>query len=178
MDTIFVNAIAHIQRNADVTSVTSGSQALENAKSRNARGYITDRIIGLGDTIAIPRMDGEDLERWIDAPAVRGGDDVFHCIAEVTTSNGARKALPIFIGNFVKEITDLEGKTFRNVVYDKAGNVIDLTSTAQSLFEQFSVLAGRKFKCEQVDVHKVTKRNRKTMVAYEGNSNSYVYREV
>jgi len=127
----------------------------------------------------VPLLEGndDDVNSWLFAPAVKEGEPCLHCVAKVTRGTQVL-GMPIFIGNFIKEVTATDGAVHRNSVLDRAGQPIDLTTTAADIGEQWRALAGRTFKVETVTQVKTMRRNRKTMVAYEGSASIYVLREV
>lgn len=181
LEDIFVKAINSIKATVGPSAtVNQGAAAIASGSNKPARGYVTDRILQGGDVVSVPSMDAtkpDDLERWLDAPAVKDGEPVLHCLARVQRAS-VTLPMPIFIGNFVKEVTAVDGTVHRNTVLDRAGNAIDLTSTCADIGEQWRLLAGRTFRIDTVTPIKTMRRNRKTMVAYEGTANIYTIREV
>ena len=177
MEQIIVTAVESI-RKSNPTALT-GQAAIAGGGDNPPRGYVTDRILFQGDVVTIPSMEdgNEQQDQWLFAPAVLDGTPVLHCVAQVLRG-GQKLAMPLFIGNFVKEVTDTDNTIYRNVILDKSGQPIDLTSTMTSIGEQWATLAGRTFRIESVQAVKTMRRNRKTMVAYEGTANVYTYVEV
>lgn len=179
LEDIFVKSIAAIEAAAGPGAVVEkGANAIAQGSNKPARVFLTDRLLQQGDIISLPKMEGEDdLARWLYAPAVPGGDPVLHCLGRI--SRGSQSlSFPIFIGNFVKEVTALDGTSKRNTVVDKAGSAIDLVTTCANLGEQWRILAGRTFVVKTITPVKTMKRNRKTMVAYEGSASIYELTEV
>ena len=176
MENILVNTINAIKlRNGG--SLVQGTAAIAAGSDKPSRGYITDRILAIGDKFTIPSMEGEQVEQWLFAPAVDGGRETLHCIVKLLRGS-VTLSVPMFIGNFVKEVTATDGSISRNQILDKAGQPIDLVSTTASIGEQWHLLAGRTFVIEAVTPIKTMRRNRKTMVPYEGSANVYIIREV
>ena len=176
LEDIFVKAINGIKA-AVGTPVQTGAAAIASGSSRPARGYITDRILATNDLFTIPKMEGDEAECWLFAPAVKDGEPTLHCVVKVQRGSQTL-SMPIFIGNFVKEVAATDGTVHRNQVFDRAGSVLDLTSTCADLGEQWRLLAGRTFRIEAINPVKTMRRNRRTMVAYEGTANIYTIREV
>ena len=174
IEPIILKQIAAIQK-AAAGQCETGLTAIASGSNAPARGYVTDRILMANDTIRIPAMAGNDDECWLFAPAVKDGEPTLHCVVKVQRGSQTL-TMPIFIGNFVKEVTATDGTVHRNQVFDRAGSAIDLTSTCADLGEQWR--AGRTFRIETINPVKTMRRNRRTMVAYEGTANIYTIREV
>lgn len=176
IEPIILKMINSIQKNA-AGQCETGLTAIASGSSRPARGYVTDRILAVNDLFTIPKMEGDEAECWLFAPAVKDGEPTLHCVVKVQRGSQTL-TMPIFIGNFVKEVTATDGTVHRNQVFDRAGSALDLTSTCADLGEQWRLLAGRTFRIEDINPVKTMRRNRRTMVAYEGNANVYTIREV
>lgn len=178
IEPIILKMINSIQKNA-AGQCETGLTAIASGSNAPARGYVTDRILMANDIIRIPAMAGndDDVNAWLFAPAVTEGKPVLHCVCKVTRGS-ASLAVPIFIGNFVKEVTATDGNIHRNTVTDRSGQPIDLTTTCADIGEQWRLLAGRTFRIKTVTPVKTMRRNRRTMVAYEGTANIYEIVEV
>ena len=101
----------------------------------------------------------------------KGGNDIFHPVCKVVSViNGVplpAKAMPIFIGAILKELTNKEnGQLVRSTIVDKSGKAVSLDDCID-LVEQWKRLAGRTFKVESIDKVPVVKRSRRTLQTYE-----------
>ena len=165
--------------------VTTGSAAVANAKERQPRVFIADTMLAVNDIVEIPTIDGsvpDDLDRWLDAPVFKGGDPVFGPLALVTSTladgTTRQRAQRVFLGQFLKELRDRETSEFRhNTLLDKDGKAITFDDCADQ-FEQWSRLAGRKFRVTSIVTVKTQKRSRRTMMLYDADGTLTNFQEV
>ena len=154
-----------------------GTEALAAGKSQQARTFISEKMIYLGDKIIIPAF--SEPERWLNAPAVKNGNPVLHPLASVQANgSGAPRAVPFFIGNFIKEVLDKEkNQPVQSQVLDRSGQPITFADCS-NLFDQWAKLQGKTFTVTAETVVPTIKRNRATMVAYETTTKCYTFQEV
>lgn len=165
--------------------VTTGSAAVANARERQPRVFIADTMLADKDIVEIPTIDGsvsEDLELWLDAPVFKGGDPVFGPMARVTSTladgTTRTRAQRVFLGQFLKELRNRETNAYEhNELLDKDGKVITFDDCADQ-FEQWSRLAGRKFRVTSIKTVKTQKRSRRTMMLYDADGTLTNFQEV
>lgn len=177
MEQMFEKVLATIEK---AGTVVTGAAAIENAKARQPRRFISDTMFSPNDIVEIPAL--TDSEYWVDAPAVVGGDPVFGPLCRVvsTLEDGSTRTRVqrSYLGNFLKELRDRDTNEYRcNRLLDASGAAITFDDCADQV-EQWTKLAGRKFKVTSIDTVKTVKRHRKTMVLYDADGTLTNWQEI
>ena len=154
-------------------TATNGEAAWSSGESDNARQYLSDVLLAEGDVFTIPEV-GDD--RWLYSPAVKNGSNILHPIVAISR-DGATIELPMWIGHFVKEVTNSKtGDVVRSKVVLK-GNKIVSFQDAITIGEQWRLLAGKKLRVDKIETIPVKKRD-KQMRPVDGEARIYTYVEV
>lgn len=121
-------------------NLEKGAAAFGAIEGRAKRRDIEATQFRKGDTFVVPATEND--EHWISAPLQQGGDPVLRCNIEVTNGN-VTAFKEFFLGTMLKNVRDLNGKSYKAKIVDANGAEFDPFADCVTEKEQWQKLFGK-----------------------------------